>query len=55
VVRGGSFESVPAELRVANRFAVAQTKRRDDVGLRVARTSKRTSLAVRCNRTAPHW
>jgi formylglycine-generating enzyme required for sulfatase activity len=37
VVRGGSFESVPAELRVANRFAVAQTKRRDDVGLRVAR------------------
>jgi formylglycine-generating enzyme required for sulfatase activity len=37
VVRGGSFESVPAELRAANRFAIAPTKRRDDVGLRVAR------------------
>jgi formylglycine-generating enzyme required for sulfatase activity len=37
IVRGGSFESVPAELRVANRFPVAPTKRRDDVGLRVAR------------------
>ncbi|MGQ3178897.1 MAG: SUMF1/EgtB/PvdO family nonheme iron enzyme [Blastomonas fulva] len=36
-VRGGSFESVPAALRSANRFGVAPTKRRDDVGLRVAR------------------
>lgn len=37
VVRGGSFESVPDELRVANRFAIFAGKRRDDVGLRVAR------------------
>lgn len=37
VVRGGSFESVPAELRAANRFPVSPAKRRDDVGLRVAR------------------
>ncbi len=36
-LRGGSFESVPGELRSANRFALAVTKRRDDVGLRVAR------------------
>ncbi len=37
VVRGGSFESVPGELRVANRFGAAGAKRRSDVGLRVAR------------------
>ncbi len=36
-LRGGSFESVPGELRSANRFGLAATKRRDDVGLRVAR------------------
>ena len=36
-VRGGSFESVPRELRAANRFYLPPTKRRDDVGLRVAR------------------
>ena len=36
-LRGGSFESVPGELRSANRFGLAGTKRRDDVGLRVAR------------------
>jgi hypothetical protein len=28
---------VPAELRSANRFAVADGKRRDDMGLRVVR------------------
>ena len=37
VVRGGSFESVPEEIRSANRFGVAAGKRRHDVGLRVAR------------------
>ncbi len=37
IVRGGSFQSVPSELRVANRFAVATNKARDDFGLRVAR------------------
>lgn len=36
-VRGGSFESVPAALRSANRFGIAASKRRDDVGLRVVR------------------
>ncbi len=36
-LRGGSFESVPGELRAANRFGLAAAKRRDDVGLRVAR------------------
>jgi formylglycine-generating enzyme required for sulfatase activity len=36
-VRGGSFESVPAALRSANRYGVAPSKRRDDVGLRVVR------------------
>jgi formylglycine-generating enzyme required for sulfatase activity len=36
-VRGGSFQSVPAELRSANRFGLAADKRRSDVGLRVAR------------------
>lgn len=36
-LRGGSFESVPGELRSANRFGLAASKRRDDVGLRVAR------------------
>jgi formylglycine-generating enzyme required for sulfatase activity len=45
VVRGGSFESVPAELRAANRFAVAPSKRRDDVGLRVARDLEADELA----------
>jgi formylglycine-generating enzyme required for sulfatase activity len=37
VVRGGSFQSVPSEIRVANRFGVGPAKRRGDVGLRVAR------------------
>jgi formylglycine-generating enzyme required for sulfatase activity len=37
IVRGGSFQSAPVELRAANRFALAADKRRDDVGLRVAR------------------
>ena len=37
VIRGGSFQSAPGELRVANRFAVGSGKRRDDVGLRVVR------------------
>lgn len=37
LARGGSFESTPAELRAANRFAVADDRRRDDMGLRVVR------------------
>lgn len=37
IVRGGSFESAPVELRSANRFAIAPAKRRQDAGLRVAR------------------
>lgn len=37
VLRGGSFESAPAELRLANRFALPDAKVREDVGLRVAR------------------
>ncbi|WP_373491744.1 SUMF1/EgtB/PvdO family nonheme iron enzyme [Parasphingorhabdus sp.] len=37
VVRGGSFQSVPAEIRSANRLAMHSSKRRVDVGLRVAR------------------
>jgi formylglycine-generating enzyme required for sulfatase activity len=37
IARGGSFQSTPGELRVANRFAVGVGRRRDDVGLRVAR------------------
>ena len=37
IVKGGSFQSAPGELRAANRYAVATDKRRDDVGLRVAR------------------
>ncbi|MBL8770641.1 MAG: SUMF1/EgtB/PvdO family nonheme iron enzyme [Phenylobacterium sp.] len=37
VLRGGSFESAPAELRLANRFPVPDDKVRADVGLRVAR------------------
>lgn len=37
VLRGGSFESAPGELRLANRFAIADDKVRADVGLRVAR------------------
>lgn len=37
VLRGGSFESAPAELRLANRFTIADDKVRSDVGLRVAR------------------
>ncbi len=35
--RGGSFQSAPEELRAANRFAVADGKRRSDMGLRVVR------------------
>ena len=37
VVRGGSFESAPGEIRSANRFGIAASKRRQDTGLRVAR------------------
>ena len=37
LARGGSFQSVPGELRAANRFAVADGRRRDDMGLRVVR------------------
>lgn len=37
VLRGGSFQSVPAELRSANRFGLSPTRGRADVGLRVAR------------------
>lgn len=37
VLRGGSFESAPAELRLANRFPISDDKVRADVGLRVAR------------------
>lgn len=37
VVRGGSFQSAPDELRAANRFFLAASKSRADVGLRVAR------------------
>ena len=36
-LRGGSFSSEPRELRSANRFKLPADKRRDDVGLRVAR------------------
>lgn len=36
-VRGGSFQSVPGELRAANRLPLAVNQRRNDVGLRVAR------------------
>lgn len=37
VLRGGSFESAPVELRAANRLSQAPAKRRQDAGLRVAR------------------
>jgi formylglycine-generating enzyme required for sulfatase activity len=37
VLRGGSFESAPGELRLANRFPIPDDKVRPDVGLRVAR------------------
>ena len=37
VLEGGSFESAPAELRLANRFQLPDSKVRADVGLRVAR------------------
>lgn len=37
ILRGGSFESTPGELRVANRFAVSGGRKRDDAGLRVVR------------------
>lgn len=37
VLRGGSFQSTPAELRVANRLAVSGGRKRDDAGLRVVR------------------
>jgi formylglycine-generating enzyme required for sulfatase activity len=36
-LRGGSFQSAPGELRLANRFALPADKVRSDVGLRVAR------------------
>jgi len=37
VIRGGSFQSTPAELRLANRFTQPPAKRRQDTGLRVVR------------------
>lgn len=37
MARGGSFESTPAELRLANRLAVSGGRKRGDLGLRVAR------------------
>jgi formylglycine-generating enzyme required for sulfatase activity len=37
VLRGGSFQSAPGELRLANRFSLPDDKVRSDVGLRVAR------------------
>jgi formylglycine-generating enzyme required for sulfatase activity len=37
VLRGGSFQSAPAELRLANRFSIDDAKVRPDVGLRVLR------------------
>ena len=37
LARGGSFQSTPGELRAANRFAVSDDRRRDDMGLRVVR------------------
>ena len=37
VLRGGSFQSVPAELRLASRFRLPEDKVRIDVGLRVVR------------------
>ncbi|MET0372062.1 MAG: SUMF1/EgtB/PvdO family nonheme iron enzyme [Sphingobium sp.] len=37
VVRGGSFQSAPGELRSANRFTLSPAKRRQDAGLRVVR------------------
>lgn len=37
VLRGGSFQSTPGELRVANRLAVSGGRKRDDAGLRVVR------------------
>lgn len=37
IMRGGSFESIPAALRSANRFTVPPGKRRQDAGLRVVR------------------
>ena len=37
VLRGGSFQSTPWELRAANRMGVGAAKRRGDAGLRVVR------------------
>ena len=37
IVRGGSFQSAPDELRAASRLHVRSGHRRDDVGLRVVR------------------
>ncbi|MBB3860688.1 formylglycine-generating enzyme required for sulfatase activity [Novosphingobium hassiacum] len=37
IVRGGSFQSTPAELRTANRLAIGGGRKRDDSGLRVVR------------------
>jgi formylglycine-generating enzyme required for sulfatase activity len=37
VLRGGSFQSAPGELRLANRFVQPDDKVRADAGLRVAR------------------
>lgn len=37
IIRGGSFQSAPGELRSANRFTLPPGKRRQDAGLRVVR------------------
>lgn len=37
IARGGSFESTPAELRLANRFGISGGRKRDDLGIRVVR------------------
>lgn len=37
ILRGGSFQSTPGELRVANRLTVNGGRKRDDSGLRVVR------------------
>ncbi|WP_420382302.1 SUMF1/EgtB/PvdO family nonheme iron enzyme [Novosphingobium sp.] len=37
ILRGGSFQSAPEELRAANRFAADASRKRDDAGLRVVR------------------
>jgi formylglycine-generating enzyme required for sulfatase activity len=44
VLKGGSFQSAPDELRLANRFAAPADKARNDSGLRVARDVEANEL-----------